>query len=202
MRYSKTITLNEVKSVYTPYSQFSITLPRKKLDLKSFTLYYSGNAPVIKHILGHNIVNILEFPTVNSAGTSRVSTVSNTLAITGHGLGATGTWVSVEYKTNGTPPIPPLVDEEVYILRTTGFNSVEIFESTTATTWDDTTPLVLGTTATEEHTFEILTDEYKSITRQFPRLSSCVLSDIIISVDNKQIQHIHEYIYTMAFDCY
>lgn len=42
MRFKKSIQPNEIKNFYTPNSYFSIKLPRAKLDLHSFTLYYDG----------------------------------------------------------------------------------------------------------------------------------------------------------------
>lgn len=42
MRYKKSIQPNEIKSIYSPNSYFTIKLPRGKLDLHSFTLYYDG----------------------------------------------------------------------------------------------------------------------------------------------------------------
>jgi hypothetical protein len=42
MRYKKSVQPNELKTVYSPNTYFTIKLPRAKLDLHSFTLYYDG----------------------------------------------------------------------------------------------------------------------------------------------------------------
>lgn len=42
MRFKKSIQPNEIKNVYAPNTYFTIKLPRGKLDLHSFTLYYDG----------------------------------------------------------------------------------------------------------------------------------------------------------------
>lgn len=197
MRYKKSILPNELNRVYVPNQQFSITLPRKKLDLSSFTLYYTGITSVAEHIVSHNLIRTLNFPTQGGTPlTTRVDVGQNILAITAHNIGDNNTFHNVLYKTNGNPAIPPLVNNTRYLLRVNGANSVQFYPATTGFDYN-TAPaaaLVLGNTATGDHTIEILTDPiYKSVGRHFPRLSSCVLSDIIISVGNKQIQHIAEY---------
>lgn len=42
MRFKKSIQPNEIKNFYNPNTYFSIKLPRAKLDLHTFTLYYDG----------------------------------------------------------------------------------------------------------------------------------------------------------------
>jgi hypothetical protein len=197
MRYKKSIQPNELNRVYYPNQTFSITLPRKKLDLNSFTLHYSANASIAEHIRAHNITRIIDFPTQTAGNppTSLVDTTTNVLTIVGHGMGALGTYVNVVYKSNGNPVIPGLVNNTRYIVRVMTNNTLRFYNSSTASTFS-TTPaalITLGNTATGNHTLELLSIEYKSNARHFPRLSSCVLSDVIVSVGNKQIQHIAEY---------
>jgi hypothetical protein len=193
MRYKKALLPNELNDVYHPNQRFSITLPRKKLDLSSFTLYYDGNAAVDRHSIVYNSVRILNFPT--QAGTplvSRVTPANNTLNITGHALGPTNSYHHVFYRTNGNPAIPGMTNESLYILKVFGANSVLVLESSTTETFTDV-EVTLGTTATGEHTFEILNRKFTTVPRLFPRLSSCVLNEVIVSIDNKVVQHLNEY---------
>jgi hypothetical protein len=195
MRYKKALLPNELHDVYHPAQQFSITLPRKKLDLSSFTLYYDGNAAVDKHIIKYTLNRRLTFPTQTAGATpgSVVNGGTGTIGITGHGLGATDTLHHVIYLTNGNPEIPNLVNNGMYILKVNTGNSVFVLPTSTAVDIDDTNIIPIGTTATGNHTFEILDRKFESVPRQFPRLSSCVISEMMVSVDNKVQCHLKEY---------
>ena len=203
MRYKKSILPNEMNSTYCPNQQFSITLPRKKLDLSSFTLYYTGNASISEHLISHDYIRTFNFPTQTAGNPSAtppvlpvslVDTGANSLTITAHGLGGNGAYINVIYKTNGNPAIPPLVNNTRYIIRVITPNSIRVAVAQTVPPPYTPAYLTLGDTATGQHSFEILSDpKYRSIPRQFPRLSSCVLSDVQVSVGGKSVQHLTEY---------
>lgn len=55
MRFKKSIHPKDIKNEYAPNSYFTIKLPRGKLDLHSFTLYYDGNPANYANTNGTNV---------------------------------------------------------------------------------------------------------------------------------------------------
>lgn len=195
MRYKKSILPNELNDVYHPKTQFSITLPRKKLDLNTFTLYYNGNPAVSEHIITFNTTaSIINVPTnVGTTATpiNAVDTTQNTITIIGHGI--TATIAHVIYNRNGHTPINPLVDGNRYILKRVDANTVEVLNPLVSHTYSQT-PIGLNSTGgAGTHSFTLMDRYFKTIPRHFPRLSSCILSQVSIAIDNKTVQILNEY---------
>lgn len=201
MRYKKSILPNELNRVYYPNQSFSITLPRKKLDLNSFTLHYSGNPAVKSHIISFNFTGtVLTVPTVLGTAEAPVPAVNdgeNEITIQAHGLGAEDTVVDVIYYANNNAVIAPLVDRRRYSLKVVDDDTVQVLNPLSSDEYDDT-PINLTSAGAGTQYFYVLEHNFETIPRHFPRLSSCVLSDVIVSVGNKVVQHLREY-NTLAF---
>ena len=195
MRFKKNITPNETCSVYHPNTYVSFNLPRKKLDLHSLTLYYTGNPAVAEHIIAFNANGDLNFSTTLGTApniTNAVDTTTNTITIPAHGLPTSTTITHVIYKTNGGNAIAPLVDGNRYILQRVDGNTVRVLNPLVASNYSSV-PISLTSTGSGNQTFTKLTREYKSIQRHFPRLSSCIISELMIKIDNQVKQHIKHY---------
>lgn len=203
MRYKKSLIPNELNSVYHPMQEFSITLPRKKLDLSTFTLYYKGNPAVSEHILAFDFTGVSKYfatSTVITAATETtpaviqyaVDTTNNRITLTNHGLGPVNSLIDVDYDAQGGDVIQPLVDAERYLLKVVDDNTVTVHRKLVASTYSSI-PLSLTSQGTGTQRFMVLDRAFKTIPRFFPRLSSCVLSDVVVSVENKVIQHIREF---------
>lgn len=198
MRYKKSILPNEANNVYVPKQQFSITLPRKKLDLSTFTLHYSGNTSCVQHLITFNDTGVRK-EVITNIGTAvapvySVDTAANVWSITipAHGLGNADDIAHVIYDANGQTPIAPLVSGNRYILRVVNNDTVRVLNPSVSNAYD-TTIIQLSSRGTGTQYFKKLERKYKSISRNFPRLASCVLTDVSVSIENRQIQHLRQY---------
>lgn len=199
MRYKKSILPNELNSVYHPKQEFSITLPRKKLDLNTFTLHYTGNSAVKSHIITFTTQYRVDFPTTITPATAggpaavlAVNLTNSSITINNHEIGPANTIIDVYYYTNGGNAIDPLVNGQRYRLQVIDDDTVEVL-GPTLTVVNDNTQITLLSQGTGNHTFLAVNREWKTIPRFFPRLSSCILSDVSVSIDGKTAQHIKEY---------
>jgi hypothetical protein len=202
MRFKKNITLNENKDVYQPGTYISFNLPKKKLDLHSLSLNYIANPANAEHIIAFLESSSLDFPTQTNTGTAAAPTMTsvvddtrNTIEIQAHGYPSTGEIVrySVDKDASGfkNPPIAPLVDGGIYIVAEEDVDNVTVYNYPT----NNTTPveITLQQTGVGTHTFTKLTRSYRTIRRFLPRLSSCIIDELIVKLDNKVVQHLREY---------
>lgn len=197
MRFKKNITVNEIKDAYQPETYVSFNLPKKKLDLHSLSLFYTGNAANAEHIIAYTEEYPIYFEAQVNTGTagtpvmeSIVDTTKNVLVIPGHTIPTTG--VYVKYQSNGNPVISPLVNDGVYyLIPQTDIDELKVYSTTTTNLAG--TEITLTESGTGEHTFILLSKTNRTIRRFFPRLSSGICDELIVKIDNQVVQHIKEY---------
>jgi hypothetical protein len=198
MRFKKNITLNENKDVYQPGTYISFNLPKKKLDLHSLSLNYIANPANAEHIIAFLESSSLDFPTQTNTGTagapvmtSVVDSTANTIEIQAHGFPATRTIVRYSVDTNASPPIAPLVDGGIYFVEATDADNIRVYTYPTNNT--AAVEITLQQTGIGTHRFTTLTRSFRTIRRFLQRLSSCIIDELIVKLDNKVVQHLREY---------
>lgn len=194
MRFKKRIDLNELKSYYQPDTTISFNLPKGKLDLHSLSLFYSGNPAIYSHITDNTAV----IKVFNPLGTA-VQLNNSRIRVANHGF-VTGDMV--RYETNGGDPVGGLTDNTIYYIvqipvtiGTTGF-SLNLFSlaTTLANALAGTIIPLTSLGSGIAHMFiKDNQDAFRTIKRFFPRLSSSIISEMTIKINNEVKQHIQEY---------
>lgn len=181
MRYKKSCQPNEIKNEYTPESYFSITLPRGILDLHTFTLHYKGNPANYKHTDVTTVVR-----KTFDAG-ANVNDVAETITINAHG------WLDgqeVRYSNLGNANLPGLTNNTTYYVRNPGVNTIQLSLTLAGL------PIAIAPgTAGQLHEISQTTSQQfpRTIRRFFPRLSSSIISDLVIKVNDQEVQNTREY---------
>ena len=189
MRFKKRIDLNQLKNEYYPNTQISFNLPKGKLDLSTLTMYYTGNASIYRHITNQLIITKF----FNGASTAQVflntSVASpNYIRLTNHGF---STGDSVRYDSGGDAVVVGLTDATTYKIIKVDDNYVQLAEVATPTVAIAITGRGVGTN--HSITGNASTTTYRSIRRFFPRLSSSVISELSVKINNEVKTHIVEY---------
>lgn len=179
MRFKKSCQPNEIKNEYQPDTTFSITLPRGIIDLHTFTLYYKANPANYKHIETVDTTTSITFLGQD------VNAINDTIVYMGHGL-ANGT--ELKYFRGGSTSIRLADNAFLYVVGATA-NSFQLSLSLGGAPVD-----LIGGTAGEIHTLKFVNRSYRTIRRFLPRLSSSIISDLIIKINNQEeIQNTREY---------
>jgi hypothetical protein len=168
---------NETKNEYQPDTTFSITLPRQVIDLHTFTLYYKANCANYQHIEVVDTTTNVTFLSDNVDATNELVTK------TGHGFDEDTEVVYVR----GTSASIGLTNNTTYYIVTTTNDTFQL-----ANTLGVIVNLTAGT-AGQTHTLKFVNRSYRTIRRFLPRLSSSIISDLIIKVDNQEVQNTREY---------
>lgn len=192
MRFKKRIDLNQLKNEYYPNSQISFNLPKGKLDLSTLTMYYSGNPSIYRHIT--NLDTISKTFNGGSKNTVYLNTYTgaltspNSIRISNHGF-ATGD--TVVYDSGGDAVIAGLTDAASYVIIKLSDNYIQLALSATPTVRIALTARGVGA----NHTLTSTTNatSYRTIKRFFPRLSSSIISELSVKINNEVKTHIQEY---------
>lgn len=209
MRFKKRIDLNELKSVYQPNSYISFNLPKGKVDLHSLTLYYDGNPANYQHTENGVLTPVIK--TFNSESSTIVRLTGATVyppssfKIINHGF---TTGQEIIYETDGGNPITPLTDGNPYFVIKIDSDNFRIADSlilANAGTFKNMTNRGTGT----NHSFRYNVvggtgGGFRTIRRCFPRLSSSIIQELIVKIDNRIVQHLQEYntLYAILNDIY
>ena len=184
MRFKKNILPNEIKNEYTPNTIFTINLPQGILDLHSFSLYYRANASVYRHtefvdktqkqtFLGNSVNATARTIVMNNHGYANGQEIIYTNAGTGTSLGA--------LVTIGTYYVIRVNDNEFALA------------GVKANVATDTRVNITTGNAAHTHTITKVLRTYRSTRRFLPRLSSCVISELIVKIENQIVQNTQEY---------
>jgi hypothetical protein len=186
MRYKKSVEPNQIKTEYTPNSYITINLPKGILDLHSFTLYYKANTANYRHTSHVDKTSSFTF----QADATGINDTNNTITIANHGF-STGQEVVYTNAGVGTN-IQNLATTYTYYVIKVDVNTIAL--ATTATNAAADTRIDIAPRASAEtHTLTKVVRTYRTIRRFLPRLSSCVISDLIVKIDNQIIQNTQEY---------
>jgi hypothetical protein len=121
---------------------------------------------------------------------SIVDTTKNVLMIPGNAIPTGGAYV--KYQTNGNPRIAPMQNDGVYyLIPQTDPDELKVYSTTTNNLVG--AEITLTKSGTGEHTFILLSKTNRTIRRFFPRLSSGIIDELIVKIDNQVVQHIKEY---------
>jgi hypothetical protein len=179
MRFKKAVQPNEIKNEYSPDTYFTMTLPQAILDLHTFTLNYKANPANYKHT---NVTTILR-KTFDSA--TAIAAATDFITINAHG------WVdgqAVTYLNKGNTNIQNLANNTVYIVRNSTPNTFQLSVTPTSAIID----INVGTGIHE--LFQTTTFAFNRVVRRFlPRLSSSIISELSINIDNQDVQNTKEY---------
>lgn len=191
MRFKKSIQPNELKEEYAPDTYFSINLPKGIVDLHSLSLYYTGNAANYQH------TEYITYTDLTFIG-SNIDTGNDAILIPSHGLTDgneviytnAGTGTSVDGLTNG---------KTYYILKKDDDN-VSLEDNI----GDGEVDLIAERPHTEIHTLTRVRRYPRMIRRFLPRLSSSIIQELVVKVNNNVVEHIDEYntLYAMLNDIY
>ena len=189
MRFKKSITVNEIKNEYQPETYISFNLPKKKLDLSTFTMYFTANCANAAHTIGFNTVGVLDFD-ATLVDTAISGATAATIEIPGHGF--TNSSQDVIYRVGaGNTKITPLTNGKRYRIMRVDGNRIRISEvdnSTSATN----TRIQLTAAGTGLQSFELVNRTYKTVGRFLPNPHS-VVEELVIKVNNEVKQHIKHY---------
>jgi hypothetical protein len=181
MRFKKSVQPNEIKNEYTPETYFSINLPRAILDLHTFTLFYRANSANYQHTDVTTVVR-KTFDAV-----SAVNDAAETITIAGHG------WAEgqeVKYSNNGFGNLPGLTNGTTFFVKSPTVNAFQL----ALTSGGLSVAIGPGTAGQLHEISQTLTGQFPRVTRRFlPRLSSSIISDLVIKINDQEIQNTKEY---------
>jgi hypothetical protein len=179
MRFKKSCQPNEIKNEYQPDTTFSITLPRGIIDLHTFTLYYKANPANYKHIETVDTTTNMTFLSDAVDPTAGIENITKPF----HGYDDD---TEVIYIRGASASIGLTNNTTYYIVNTTRD------EFQLADGLGNLMNLTAGT-AGQIHTLKFVNRSYRTIRRFLPRLSSSIISDLIIKINNQEIQNTREY---------
>ena len=204
MRFKKRIDLNEIKSEYQPNTYISFNLPRKKLDLHSLSLYYTGNPAVYSHVAASGAITAFETFTASSR-TNILLFANSRMTFYNHNL---YTGLKVTYHSNGGNPVAPMVNGTDYWVIKIDDDNIRLATSEANALAGNFLAFTARGTGTA-HTLEYATGDFKTINRFFPRLSSSIIQEMTVKIKNDTTQdtvtqYIQEYnmLYAILNDIY
>lgn len=181
MRFKKSCQPNEIKNEYLPETYFSITLPRDIIDLHTFTLFYRANAANYQH------TDVTTLTRVYFDAVTNINDVAETINIAAHGW-AEGQ--ALRYSNNGNANLPGLTNNTTYYVKTPTINTFQL----SATSGGVAITIAPGTAGQLHELTKTTPNLYPRTIRRFlPRLSSSVISDLVIKVNDQEVQNTKEY---------